>query len=49
MKETIKTSRASGYLEKIFRVLNTHTSDQMKKDTASRMQNYYDNLTLKKA
>ena len=27
----------------------THTSDQMKKDTASRMQNYYDNLTLKKA
>lgn len=26
-----------------------HTSDQMKKDTAARMQNYYDNLTAKKA
>ena len=27
----------------------THTSDQMKKDTAARMQNYYDNLGQKKA
>lgn len=26
-----------------------HTSDQMKKDTAARMQSYYDNLTAKKA
>lgn len=26
-----------------------HSSDQMKKDTATRMQNYYDNLTAKKA
>lgn len=26
-----------------------HTSDQMKKDTAARMQSYYDNLTSKKA
>lgn len=26
-----------------------HTRDQMKKDTAARMQNYYDNLTAKKA
>lgn len=26
-----------------------HTSEQMMKDTASRMQNYYDNLTAKKA
>ena len=26
-----------------------HTSDQMKKDTAARMQAYYDNLTAKKA
>ena len=27
----------------------THTSDQMRKDTAARMQSYYDNLTTKKA
>ncbi len=27
----------------------THTSDQMKRDTAARMQSYYDNLTEKKA
>ena len=26
-----------------------HSSDQMKKDTAARMQSYYDNLTAKKA
>lgn len=26
-----------------------HTSDQMRKDTAARMQSYYDNLTAKKA
>ena len=26
-----------------------HSSDQMKKDTATRMQSYYDNLTAKKA
>ena len=26
-----------------------HSSDQMKKDTAARMQSYYDNLTAQKA
>ena len=49
--DDIKTVRSDlGHAAASFTLnVYAHTSDQMKKDTAARMQNYYDNLTAKKA
>ena len=52
MKETIKTSRSAGYLEKIFRVLNAHYFDGTLEEPIITIQSTprsYGHVTIAKA